>query len=196
MRAGIGALLPFLPLHMRAAGLTAREARVVSAAAPLTGLLGPLVAALLLHRRRAGKEAAAKEAGAQHDAAPLRPGQQPRQDGEEGKKLRFLLAFTVLGAAVCYSALLLLPSVTWYPVSRYPAPQRLAPLAVPARLTGRVYLLQARRPSVSFSCNGSGAAVLQERCMEPACYHWPEQEVSPGLTAANKSHQLNINNSE
>lgn len=43
-------------------------------------------------------------------------------------------------------------------------------------------LLQARRPSVSFSCNGSGAAVLQERCMEPTtCYQWPEQEVCAAL---------------
>jgi hypothetical protein len=106
--AGIGALVPFLPLHMRAAGLTAREARLVSAAAPLTGLLGPLVAALLLHRRAAAKD----------DAAPLRPlHEDTGLAGEEGRKLRFLLAFTVLGAAVCYSGLLLLPSVTWYPVS-------------------------------------------------------------------------------
>lgn len=124
--------MPFLPLHMRAAGLTAREARVVSAAAPLTGLLGPLVAAALLHRRRRAKgrnddedkkdkkkQKKGKEAA--EDAAPLTPSDGPPPDEEaeaadEARKVRFLLAFTVLGAAVCYSALLLLPSVTWFPV--------------------------------------------------------------------------------
>ncbi|XP_034243093.1 uncharacterized protein LOC117646326 [Thrips palmi] len=160
--AGIGALVPFLPLHMRAAGLTAREARVVSAAAPLTGLLGPLVAAALLHRRRRARaddeeSKKKKRKDAAEDAAPLTAPDKPPRDEEaeaadEARKVRFLLAFTVLGAAVCYSALLLLPSVTWFP---------------------------ARRPSVSFSCNGSGAAVLQERCMEPACYRWPQQQVGP-----------------
>lgn len=160
--AGIGALVPFLPLHMRATGLTAREARVVSAAAPLAGLLGPLVAAALLHRRRRrareNEEKRRKKAReGPEDAAPLTASDRPAQDeeaaaGDEARRLRFLLAFTVLGAAVCYSALLLLPTVTWFP---------------------------ARRPSVSFSCNGSGAAVLQERCMEPACYRWPQQEVGP-----------------
>lgn len=167
--AGIGALVPFLPLHMRSAGLTAREARVVSAAAPLSGLLGPLVVALLLGRRRrrradgdddVGDVKKAKRKEVDDDAAPLQPGTSSSGKGErgeeeeaaeEGRKVRFLLAFTVLGAAVCYSALLLLPSVKWFP---------------------------ARRPLVSFSCNGTGAAVLQERCMQ-ACYRWPEQEVGP-----------------
>ncbi|KAJ9587951.1 hypothetical protein L9F63_018626 [Diploptera punctata] len=84
---GIGCIFPFLPLHMRNVGLTALEAQIVSAVAPLVALLGPWVVCPLADRM-----------------SGLR--------SNNGRGLRVMLALILLLAGVFYALLLCIPTVT------------------------------------------------------------------------------------
>lgn len=68
-----------------------------------------------------------------------------------GKYLRVTIAICMLGAAIFYGILLAVPTLQRW---------------------------EARRPSVSFACDGEGAMIFQERCTEEkTCYHWKKEKV-------------------
>jgi len=101
---------------MRAAGLTAGEARIVAAVAPLVALLGPLFVGPLADRLASARRAAAERrrlavAPATADAAAKLPPPPPA-----GRSLRRLLIGVLMLAAVYYPLLLAVPTVTRYPV--------------------------------------------------------------------------------
>lgn len=78
-----------------------------------------------------------------------------------GKYLRVLIAVCMLGAAIFYSVLLAVPTLQRW---------------------------EARRPLVSFACDGEGAMIFQERCTdEKTCYHW-KKEKAGNLVLTNCSY--------
>lgn len=78
-----------------------------------------------------------------------------------GKYLRILIAVCMLGAAIFYAILLAVPTLERW---------------------------EARRPLVSFACDGDGAMIFQERCTdEKTCYHW-KKEKSGNLILTNCSY--------
>ncbi|XP_066993010.2 uncharacterized protein SP1173 isoform X2 [Anabrus simplex] len=86
--------------------------------------------------------------------------------GPGSRSMRALLAFTIFLAGVSYSLLMCVPQV-----------QR----------------LKSHQPQVNFTCGPNGAMVLQERCMEPACYEWPEKNI--GLLILSDCHYVCHNES-
>lgn len=78
-----------------------------------------------------------------------------------GKYLRVLIAVCMIGAAIFYSVLLAVPTLQRW---------------------------EARRPMVSFACDGEGAMIFQERCTdEKTCYHW-KKEKAGNLVLTNCSY--------
>ncbi|XP_015593027.1 uncharacterized protein LOC107266750 isoform X2 [Cephus cinctus] len=88
---GMGCLFPFLPLHMRAVGLTLEELRIVSIVSPVVAILGPLIMAPLADKL-AGRQGTNSRAST-------------------GRYLRVMIAITCLLSAILYSCLLLVPPV-------------------------------------------------------------------------------------
>lgn len=74
-----------------------------------------------------------------------------KKGSQTGKYLRVLIAICMLGAAIFYAILLAVPTLQRW---------------------------EARRPQVSFACDGDGAMIFQERCTdEKTCYHWKKEKV-------------------
>lgn len=73
-----------------------------------------------------------------------------KKGSQTGKYLRVLIAICMLGAAIFYALLLAVPTLQRW---------------------------EARRPQVSFACDGDGAWIFQERCTdEKTCYHWKDEK--------------------
>ncbi|KAJ8871226.1 hypothetical protein PR048_027532 [Dryococelus australis] len=70
-----------------------------------------------------------------------------------GRPIRTMLSVSMLAAALCYGLLMAVPTVT---------------------------RMEPRLPAVSFSCNEQGAAVLQERCLQPSCTHLLDEKDQAG----------------
>lgn len=74
-----------------------------------------------------------------------------KKGSQTGKYLRVLIAICMLGAALFYAILLAVPTLQRW---------------------------EARRPQVSFACDGNGSMIFQERCTdEKTCYHWTKEKV-------------------
>lgn len=134
---GLGCLYSTLTPHMISIGLNYNESRVILIVAPLVSMLGPLIAGPLIDRIAARKQASA------------------------GTYLRILGGVFMIIAAILYSLLLIVPSVS--------------------RST-------ARRSLVSFGCDSNGAIIFQERCTEEkTCFHWKTEKMG-SLVLANCSY--------
>jgi MFS family permease len=95
----MGCLLPFLPLHMLAVGLTAQEIGTISMIAPLVSILGPIIAGPLADRAAAARLLASQ--GAEDKAS----------SPKNGRYLRVMIAVCCVFSALFYSLLLLVPAV-------------------------------------------------------------------------------------
>lgn len=131
---GLGCLLPFLPLHMLAVGLSPAEIRTISMIAPCVAMIGPLLAGPIADRVAASRSKlqSASETGLDKlGSGGRRPG--------NGRYLRLMIACCCLFSALLYGLLLVVPTVT------------------------RIELPQELRPSVKLSCDARGAVLHQER---------------------------------
>ncbi|KAG8224928.1 hypothetical protein J437_LFUL006428, partial [Ladona fulva] len=140
----LGCLIPFLPLHMRSAGLSAEEALIVSMVAPAFSILGPLAVGPLADRLasglwgQSGSKAGSEKGGELKDYTARTKGH---------RRLRTLLAVLVFLSAVAYCLLLLVVPI----------------------VTRR----DARTPHVSFRCGEhvDGGTIVQEKCADE-CHEW------------------------
>lgn len=74
-----------------------------------------------------------------------------KKGAQYGRFLRILIAICMLGAAIFYAVLLAVPTLQRW---------------------------EARRPLVSFACDGDGAMIFQERCSEEkTCYYFSKEKV-------------------
>ncbi|XP_019869896.2 uncharacterized protein LOC109598424 [Aethina tumida] len=87
----LGSLLPFLPLHMNAIGLSKDESVIVSVVAPLIAVLGPLVAAPLADR--------------------LAGGFGGNQRSKTGRYLRIMIALCFIIGTIFYWLLMVIPPI-------------------------------------------------------------------------------------
>lgn len=123
---GLAVLYTTLTPHMDSIGLNFNESRIILIVAPLISIIGPLIAGPLADRLAARKQEIS------------------------GKCLRITIAIIIVLAAIAYSVLLSVPSVS---------------------------RSQSRRPLVSFGCDSNGAIIFQERCSEEkSCYHWNDEK--------------------
>ncbi|XP_001605410.1 uncharacterized protein LOC100121799 isoform X2 [Nasonia vitripennis] len=98
---GMGCLLPFLPLHMLAVGLTAQEIRLISMIAPAVAILGPLIAGPLADRVAASRYRL--QSNGLSDQKPAQP--------SNGRYLRIMIAVCCVFSALFYALLLVVPVV-------------------------------------------------------------------------------------
>ncbi|XP_071452594.1 uncharacterized protein SP1173 [Hetaerina americana] len=139
----LGCLVPFLPLHMRSAGLSAEEARIVSMVAPAVSLLGPLAVGPLADRLASGLWGHSGAKGIPDCGLKDYAG---RTKGH--RRLRALLAALVLLSALAYCLLLLVVPVVTRRDARTP------------RVT---FQCGASSPS--------GGVIVQEKCADQ-CHDW------------------------
>ncbi|XP_046394266.1 uncharacterized protein LOC124162002 [Ischnura elegans] len=143
----LACLIPFLPLHMRSAGLSVDEARIVSMVAPAVSLLGPLAVGPLIDRITSGLWGHSGTKGGK-DSDFKDYGGRTRSH----RRLRALLAVLLVLGAVAYCLLLLVVPV----VSRRDA------------RTPRVAFKCSAYPPAS------GGVIVQERCGDQ-CHDWGGQ---------------------
>ena len=108
----MGCLVPFLPLHMLAVGLSTYEIRLISMLCPCIAILGPLIAGPIADRAAtAGSRRKVPETLGANNSNP-----------SNGRYLRVMIAVCCIFTALFYTLLLTVPSV-----ERIDLPQELRP---------------------------------------------------------------------
>ncbi|XP_011503050.1 PREDICTED: uncharacterized protein LOC105366338 isoform X2 [Ceratosolen solmsi marchali] len=157
---GMGCLLPFLPLHMLAVGLTVQEIGTISMIAPVVAIIGPMIAGPL-----ADRVAAARLRSQNTEEKATSP--------NNGRYLRVMIAVCCVFSALFYSLLLLVPAV-----ERIELPHELRP-AVRFSCDDHGAVIHQERCRDAIGCHrwsneDSIGALRLEKC-NYACYPFDEK---------------------